>query len=94
LISDNIIFKIENEQTGWQSVDLSPYDIYLKEEIGEFLLTIQWVESKKAKPDSKFFSIPASKSPFHKIYLRDKAMDNFESQTGSLSMYLDAKCSN
>ncbi len=94
LISDNIIFKIENEQTGWQSIDLNLYDIYLKEEIGEFLLTIQWVESKKAEADSKFFSIPASKSPFHKIYFRDKAMDNFESQTGSLSMYLDAKCSN
>lgn len=93
LISDNIIFKIENEQIGWKSIDLNPYDIYLKEELGEFLLTIQWVESNKSKADSKFFSIPASKSPFHKIYFRDKAMDNFESQTGSLSMYLDAKCS-
>ncbi len=93
LISDNIIFEIKNEQVGWKSIDLNPYDIYLKEELGEVLLTIQWVESNKSKVDSKFFSIPASKSPFHKIYSREKAMDNFESQTGSLSMYLDAKCS-
>ena len=41
MISDNIIFKIENEQTGWQSVDLSPYDIYLKEEIGELNVAIK-----------------------------------------------------
>lgn len=94
LISDNIIFAINNEKIGWKSIDLNPYNIYLKEELGEFLLTIQWVESNKSKAESKFFSIPASKSPFHKIYYRDKVMDNFESQTGSLSMYLDAKCSN
>ena len=94
LISDNIILEIKNEKIGWKSIDLSPYNIYLKEELGEFLLTIQWVESNKSQAESKFFSIPASKSPFHKIYYRDKAMDNFESQTGSLSMYLDAKCSN
>ncbi|WP_372920418.1 carboxypeptidase-like regulatory domain-containing protein [Salegentibacter sp.] len=94
IISDNIIFEIKDEKTGWKSIDLNPYNIYLKEETGEFLLTIQWVESNKSKAGSKFFSIPASKSPFHKIYYRDKAMDKFESQTGSLSMYLDAKCSN
>jgi len=94
LISDNIIFEIKKEQIGWNSIDLNPYDIYLKEELGEFLFTIQWVESNKSKADSKFFAIPASMSPLHTIYFRDKAMDNFESQTGSLSMYLDAKCSN
>jgi len=93
LISDNIIFEIKNEQIGWKSIDLNPYNIYLKEELSEFLITIQWVESTKSKADSKFFAIPASKSPLHKFYFRDKAMDNFEHQTGSLSMYLDAKCS-
>jgi hypothetical protein len=94
LISDNIIIGIENRETGWKSIDLKPYNIYLKEELDEFLVTLQWVESEKSKPDSKYFAIPASKSPLHKVYFRDKAMDNFESQTGSLSMYLDAKCSN
>jgi hypothetical protein len=51
------------------------------------------VACTKSKADSKFFSIPASKSPFHEIHLKDKTMDNFESQTGILSMYLVAKCS-
>jgi len=94
LIMDNIIIKLDDEKTGWQSIDLKPYDIYLKEEVDEFLVTLQWVESEKSESDSKFFAIPASKSPFHKTYSRQKAMDNWKSQTGSLSMYLDAKCSN
>ena len=93
LISDNIIFNIKNEEKGWKSIDLKPYNIYLKEETEDFLVTIQWVESEKSNPKSKFFAIPASKSPFHKIYFREKAMDNWKSQTGSLSMYLDARCS-
>lgn len=93
LISQNIIFELKNEVTGWQSIDLSPYNIYLKEDIDQFLLTIQWVESEKENEKSKYFAIPASKSPLHKIYFRDKAMGKWISQTGSLSMYLDAKCS-
>ncbi len=94
LITENIIIKLDDEKTGWQSIDLKPYDIYLKEEVDEFLVTLQWVESEKSESDSKFFAIPASKSPFHKTYSRQKAMDNWKIQTGSLSMYLDAKCSN
>ncbi|WP_034889535.1 carboxypeptidase-like regulatory domain-containing protein [Gillisia sp. Hel_I_29] len=94
IISENIIFELKDQILGWNSIDLNPYNIYLKQDLEEFILTIQWVESKKETEKSKFFAIPASTSPFHKIYYRDKAMDDFESQTGSLSMYLDAKCSN
>jgi hypothetical protein len=93
LIKENIIIKLNNEETGWKSIDLNSYNIYLEEEIEEFLVTLQWIESEKSESDSKFFAIPASKSPFHKIYSRQKAMDKWKSQTGSLSMYLDAKCS-
>lgn len=92
LISDNIIFEV-NKEIGWKSIDLNPYNIYLKEELDDFLLTIQWVESEKLEPESKFFSLPASKSPFHKVYYREKALDSWKIQTGSLSMYLDARCS-
>ena len=93
LITDNIIIEITNEETGWKSIDLDPYNIYLKEELDEFLVTLQWIESKKSKTKSKFFAIPASKSSLHKTYSRQKAMDEWKSQTGSLSMYLDARCS-
>ena len=93
LISDNIIFDIQNKKIGWKSIDLDPFNIYLKEEIDEFLLTIQWVESEKSEEDSKFFAIHANKSPLHKVYHREKAMDSWESQSGGLSMYLNARCS-
>lgn len=94
LISDNIIFDIKNEEIDWKSIDLSPYNIYLKEEVGDFLLSIQWIESEKSKEDSKFFSLHANKSPLHTVYYREKAMDAWRTQTGGLSMYLDARCSN
>ncbi len=92
LLSDNLIFTLEDGATGWQSIDLAPYDLYLREELGEVAITLQWLESEKATADSKFFSIPASKSPFHTIYSRDKAMDSWKLGTGRLSMYVDARC--
>lgn len=94
LISDNILFDIKNEKIDWKSIDLNQYNIYLKEELNDFLLTIQWVNSEKSKEDSKFFAIHANKSPLHKVYYREKAMDSWKTQTGGLSMYLDARCSN
>ena len=93
LISDNIIFDLKNEEIDWKSIDLNPYNIYLKEELGDFLLTIQWIESEKSKEESKFFALHASTSPLHKLYYREKAMDSWKTQTGGVSMYLDARCS-
>lgn len=93
IISDNIIFELKDEISGWQSIDLDPYNVYVDKEIKEVLISIQWVESEKETKDSKFFAIPASTSPLHKIYYREKAMDEWKVQTGSLSMFVDAKCS-
>ncbi|SDS65391.1 CarboxypepD_reg-like domain-containing protein [Gillisia sp. Hel1_33_143] len=81
IITENIIFELKDQILGWNSIDLNPYNIYLKQDLEEFVVTIQWVESKKENKKSKFFGIPASTSPFHKIYYREKAMDDFESQT-------------
>lgn len=92
LISDNILIELEERETGWQSIDLDSYNIFLQEELGEILVTLQWLESEKTAEESKYFAIPASKSPFHKVYFRDKAMDTWTVQTGSLSMYVDARC--
>lgn len=93
IISENIIFELKNQILGWQAIDLTPYHVYLDRDIEEVLITLQWLESEKETKDSKYFAIPASKSPLHKTYYRDKAMDDWKVQTGSLSMYIDAKCS-
>lgn len=93
IISDNIILELKDQQTGWYTLDLNKYDIFLHEELETIVIAIQWVESKKADAESKFFSIPVSQSPFNKVYSRDKAMDSWKSQTGRLSMYIDAMCS-
>lgn len=93
ILSENIIFELKDEILGWQSIDLEPYNVYVEKEVGEVLITIQWVESEKKSEDSKFFALPASTSPLHKIFFREKAMDEWKVQMGSLSMYIDARCS-
>lgn len=92
IISDNIIFQLKDQVINWYSVDLQPFKIYIDGLNEEILVTIQWVASEKATKESKYFAVPAGKSPFHKIYYREKAMDEWKSQNGNLSMYLDAKC--
>lgn len=92
LVNKNIIFEITKGQTGWISVDLKPYDIYLEETTGEIGVTIQWVESEKWNEKSKFFSISANKSPLRTILIRDKSMGSWKKEKAGLSLYLDSMC--
>ncbi|EMY82274.1 putative outer membrane protein [Psychroflexus gondwanensis ACAM 44] len=90
LLNDkNIIFDVENIQSDWFKVDLRRYDIYLKEELGSFAVTIQWLESKKKTTQSKFFSIPGSINPLDTQYYREKGMSQWKSANRNLSFYLE-----
>jgi hypothetical protein len=55
-----VIFEIKNEFVGLYKLDLIPYDIFLNKEMGEIVASIQWVESAKANPKSKYFSLYSS----------------------------------
>lgn len=92
IVHQNIIFEIEDGYTGWYSLDLKPYDIYLSENVEEVAVTIQWVESVKLNNNSKYFSIAASLSPFRIVYSRDKTMDVWNKSDYDLSFYLNAMC--
>ena len=92
LVTDNILFEIKDNYTGWFTVDLTPYDIYLNETHGDVAVTIQWLESKKTSEKSKYFAISAAQSVFHTTYVRNKAMDKWSSIGGNLSFYLNALC--
>lgn len=86
--NEDIIFEVGDIQTDWFKVDLNEYDIYLKEELGDFAVTIQWLESDKKKSDSKFFSIPTSLNPLDTKYFREKGMSKWNSSNHNLSFYL------
>lgn len=92
LVHQNIIFTIPNSFTGWYKVDLEPYAIYLKENTGPVAVTIQWLQSQKAGPKSKYFSISTAASPAHTAFYREKAMDIWSKSGQNLSFYLNTMC--
>ncbi|WP_339917649.1 carboxypeptidase-like regulatory domain-containing protein [Yeosuana marina] len=92
IVKKNLIFEIKDNFLGWFKVDLEPYDIYLKEDIEEVAVTIQWLESVKTNKKSKYFAISTSASPTHTAYSRDKAMDSWNKSGQNLSFYLNAMC--
>lgn len=88
LNKQDIIFDVGDVRSDWVSVDLDPYDIYLKEELESFAVTIQWLESDKKTPNSKFFSIPTGMSPLDRKFFREKGMADWKSSNQNLSFYL------
>lgn len=92
IVQKNIVFEIKDNFLGWFKVDLEPFDIYLKEEIEEIAVTIQWLESVKKDEKSKYFSISTAASPLSTAYFREKAMDTWTKGGQSLSFYLSAMC--
>lgn len=92
LIQKNIIFEIKDEFKGWYQVDLTPYDIYLDRETEEIAVTMQWAESQKANPNSKYFGISAALSATETCFSREKSMDQWNKSGQSLSFYLNTLC--
>lgn len=92
IVQKNIVFEIKDNFLGWFKVDLRPYEIYLKEDVEEIAVTIQWLESVKADDKSKYFAISTASSPLHTAYFREKTMDNWNKGEQNLSFYLDAMC--
>lgn len=89
LNDEDIVFEVKNGASDWFTVDLDSYNIYLEEELEEVAVSIQWLESEKKNPESKFFSIPGAFSPFDTMYFREKGMADWEKNNFNLSFYLD-----
>ena len=92
LVKENIVFEIKDNFLGWFKVDLEPYKIYLKKDVEEVAVTIQWLESVKKNEKSKYFAISTAASPLSTAYFREKAMDTWTKSGQSLSFYLNAMC--
>ena len=92
IVEKDIILEIKDNFLGWFKLDLEPYKIYLKEDIKEVAVTIQWIESVKANKKSKYFAISTASSPTHTTFFREKAMDSWTKGGQNLSFFLDAMC--
>ncbi|MFM9911811.1 MAG: carboxypeptidase-like regulatory domain-containing protein [Chitinophagaceae bacterium] len=86
LCKEQIFATVENFKTGWFNIDLEPYHIKVS---GDFLITVQWVESKKEKPGNFVTMVPVSMTPFSKnCYVRIASQDKWKKMGVKLSAYI------
>lgn len=86
LWNKQIFASIDNFKTGWTSIDLTPYHIQIS---GEFIITVQWVESRMEKKENPVTIVPVSLSLFSKnCYVRVASQDKWKKMGVNLSNYV------
>jgi hypothetical protein len=87
-----VIFEIKEGYVGLFKLDLRSYNLYLRNDMGPVAATIQWVESKKSKPTSKYFSLYSSLSANSSFVFRAKSMANWELSKQDISLGFLSEC--
>jgi hypothetical protein len=86
LLSSKAIFgQIDDFKTGWIQFDLTPYDIKIN---GDFIITLQWIESLIEKKEKPVTLIPVGLSFAKNCYFRSASQDNWERKGIKLSYYV------
>ncbi len=92
IMPKEVIFEIKEGYVGLYSLDLRSYNLYLSKDMGLVAATIQWVESKKTKPDSKYFSLYSSLSANSSFIYRAKSMANWVTSKQEISFGFLSEC--
>lgn len=92
MMPQEVIFEIKDAYVGLYRLDLRSYNLYLTKEMGLVAATLQWVESKKAKPSSKYFSLYSSLSTDPSFIYRAKSMANWVSSKQDISLGFLSEC--
>lgn len=88
LFPDDVQFVVRNQQMGWITVDLRPYNLQLQKK-QKIAVAIQWLDSEGATAKRNFFGIPAVfPSPLHRVFSRDKSQAKWQSYPCQPSLYL------
>lgn len=86
LFTDEQIFgSVGDFKTGWIQLDLEPYNIKVKD---DFIIAIQWVESKTDSEDKPVTMIPAAVSFSKDTYVRIASQDKWKRMGIKLSYYV------
>lgn len=72
LLAQDIQLVLHHQQRGWQTVDLRPYELLLEPQ-QPVVATIQWLQSEKTEPWSKYFSIPVARQPKQTMVERENS---------------------
>ncbi len=86
LLTDEQIFGTVGEYiTGWIQLDLEPYNIKVDK---DFIITIQWIESKTDNKDKPVTMIPAAVSFSKDTYVRIASQDKWKRMGLKLSYFV------
>jgi CarboxypepD_reg-like domain len=87
LICNKQIFAIADKfQTGWLRIDLEPYDIRID---GDFIITLQWIESRMDKKENPVTLVPIAITAFAKnAYARIASQDKWKKLAVKFSCYV------
>lgn len=91
LINDNITFDVQQGRQTWVNVDLTKYNIYLKD-TDKIAVTIQWLKSETGDDPKKSFNVAAVPSSSKSILFRDKSQSQWLKVGGNLSFNVTADC--
>jgi len=87
LIYNKQIFKtIDNFKTGWIHIDLEAYNIKVPQ---DFIVTVQWIESRMDKKQDPVTLVPVAKTFFSKnCYMRIASQDKWKRTGMNLSNFV------
>jgi hypothetical protein len=71
-------------KTGWSRIDLTPYNITIH---GDFIITLQWIESRMDKKEPPLTIIPIGMTLSKNCYVRIASQDKWERKGINLSFY-------
>lgn len=86
IFNKQLFMTLNNFKTGWTKVDLASYNIPVPQ---DFIITIQWVESRMDKKQDPITLIPVGKTLFSKnCYVRIASQDKWKRMSMSLSSFV------
>lgn len=86
LCNKDIFVTVENFKTGWSKFDLEPYNITVND---DFVITLQWIDSKMEKKENPVTMIPVKLSLFSKnTYARVASQDKWKRMGMNLSCFV------
>lgn len=91
LLAQDVQFTVATGATGWQHINLKPYDVYVGQH-ERIAITIEWLDGAPSEKKEWYsLTIPAALSATHRMVFRDKSEDTWKVQPVNLSLYITAR---
>jgi len=82
LLNKEIYTEISDSKTGWNKIDLEPYNLTVN---SDFVIALQWVEHEFTAKENPKIWIPAALSLSPAMYFRNASQDQWKKFNGNIS---------